>query len=806
MPIPESLCCLALNQLDIHPILAVIRVSASMAAERMNDQSRAVLDALERSNRKAWKALEVALAGEGLWSRLDKAEVKALRAQIRAFLDHVPLPELDAKADFRKRCLREIREAMNKGVLLGSLVAGDLAEKTGRFAAHTDPDALLKAEKAALTRLGKDVQDAGFKTLGWLLAQPAHGDQSVVVVAARYFFRREVETNAVLFRGLQFVAVESLGESQKEGFRGLDDSLAEAADRLDDALSEVAAELLGAIASVHAGVQAAHDSVKEVHATAKAAHDSVHALANEMREQMAAVLAKLDMADKPIQPEHSMAVRSDREREQVRELLKKMRKAPEEAQRELAGEAGKLQVAIGDYVGAAASFATAASVAENSDDRAEAYHNAYRAKLEQKDFAGAVADLKRAIRLDPNRFSPFPTDKYEVVRILGAGGFGVTFECQHTMTEAAVAVKSITEQNLDQDAGAVLREATALDKLKHRAIIGLRDCGYADSANKRRPYLVMEYFDGQTLQEYVEKNGTITLTDAIPLARILAEALAAAHGQNVLHRDVKPANVMIKRTATGWEVRLIDFGLAMRSAVLSGSLSTARGNTVLGSSIAGTIDYAAPEQLGKLPGVKVGFPADVYGFAKTLCFALFQTTEPTMKHYKSVPEAIADLIGRCLSREPSERPQTFEEVIAGLTPTIKTMKAAPGIPARNFTVEPDAPAPRRPQRDEEYYERERERLRARDRDNDEPARRSTNTIDTNTRVLHAVMAFFFGIFGVHKFMQGNTGSGVLRIALCFTGCVMLVTYIASVIESVAYVTMTNEAYKRDYMVRKKSWF
>ncbi|MCE9567093.1 MAG: protein kinase [Planctomycetes bacterium] len=801
MPIPESLCCLALNQLDIHPVLAVIRVSANVAADRLNDQSRAVLDALERSNRKAWKALEVALAGESLWSRLDKAEVKALRSQIRAFLDHVPLPELDAKADFRKRCLREIREAMGKGVLLGSLVAGELAEKTGRFAAHTDPDALLKAEKAALTRLGKDVQDAGFKTLGWLLAQPAHGDQSVVVVAARYFFRREVETNSALFRGLQFVAVESLGESQKEGFRGLDESLSDAADRLDEALAEAAAEILAAVASVHAGVQAAHDSVKEVHATAKAAHDSVHALATEMRQQMAVVLSRLDMANKPIQPEHSMAVRTDREREQVRALLKKMRKAPEEAQRELAGEAGKLQVAIGDYVGAAASFATAASFAETTDDRAEAYHNSYRAKLEQKDYAGAVADLKRAVKLDPNRFSPFPTDKYEVVRILGAGGFGVTFECQHTMTEAAVAVKSLTDQNLDQDVGAVLREATALDKLKHRSIIGLRDCGYADAANKRRPYLVMEYFDGLTLQEYVEKKGTITLTDAIPLACMLAEALAAAHGQNVLHRDVKPANVMVKRTATGWDVRLIDFGLAMRSSVLLGSMSTERGNTVLGSSIAGTLDYAAPEQLGKLPGVKVGFPADVYGFAKTLCFALFQTTEPTMRHYKLVPEAVAELIDRCLSREPGERPQTFQEVIAGLTPTTTVERKSSGIPARNFEVVGDDPPPRKRRNDDG----DRERPRRRDRDDDFGGR-STPTIDTGSRVMHAVMAFFFGILGIHKFMQGNAGSGVLRVALTFTGCGMVVTYVASIIETVVYLTMSNESYTREYMVRKKGWF
>lgn len=804
MPIPESLCCLLLNQLDIHPVLAVIRVSAGTAATQFTDQSRALLDALERANRKAWKALEVALAGEGLWSRLDRADVRALRAQIRTFLDHVPLPELTGKAEYRKRCLADLRGALGKGVLLGKLVAGDLAEKTGPFAAYTDPGALLKAEKAALTRLGKEVQDAGFKALGWLLAQPAHGGESVVVVSARYFFRREVETDAALFRGLQFAAVESLGEAQRDGFRGLDESLTAAADRLETALDEVAAELLEAVAVVQAEVRAAHDtarathdSVKAAHETAKAAHDSVQSLAAEMRAQLAAVLAKLDMADKPVQPEHSLSVRTDREREQVRELLKRLRASPEAAQRELAGDAGKLQVAIGDFAAAAASFATAAGAAASDREKAEAYHNAYRAKLEERDYAGAARDLKKAVHLDPGRFAPFPTDKYELTRVLGAGGFGVTFECKHSLTEASVAVKSLTDQNLDHDVGAVLREAHALDKLKHRAIIGLRDCGYADAANKRRPYLVMEYFDGQTLQQYVEQNGPLPLADAIPLARTLAEALAAAHGENVLHRDVKPANVMVRRAKAGWEVRLIDFGLAMRSSVLSGSMSTARGDTVLGSSIAGTIDYAAPEQLGKLPGVKVGFPADVYGFAKTLCFALFQTTEPTMRHYKALPEATADLIGRCLSRDPGERPQSFAEVLKGLSgPRAARAEPLPLTPAKKpaarsegvWPKESDEAAPprRRPPPDGGF-----ERV---------------PTVDTGTRVAHALMAFFFGTFGVHKFMQGNSGNGGIRLLILLTCLGLYWNMFVGMVECVQYLTASNEEYTRTYLVNKKNWF
>ncbi len=803
MPIPDTLCSFVLNQLDLIPVMTAVRVAAGVAVDRMSDQSRALLDALDRSNRKAWKSLEVALAGESLWSRLtERAAVKSLQTQIRVFVDEMPLPELTGKNEFRRRCVSEIRDAMKKGVLLGNLVAGDLAEKTGRFAAYSDPTSLLQAEKAALSRLGKEVQDAGFRTLGWLLAQSAHGGQSVVVVAARYFFRREVETNPELFRGLQFTAVESLGESQKEGFRGLDAALTTAADRLEEALSEVAAEILAAVVAVQA-------DVKAVHETAKATHDSVQTLAANLHAQMASVLAKLDMANQPVLPEHSMALRSDRERELVRELLKKVRAAPQEAQPALAGEAGKLQVAIGDFAGAVASFATAAQ-AGSPPERAEAYHNSFRAKLEQKDYAGAVADLSRAILLDPARFAPFPTDKYEVVRILGAGGFGVTFQCRHTLTGGAVAVKSLTDHHLDQDVGAVLREATALDRLKHRAIIGLRDCGYADSANKRRPYLVMEYFDGQTLQEYVEKKGPIPLAEALPLARVLAEALAAAHGENVLHRDVKPANVMVKRVGTGWEVRLIDFGLAMRSSMLADTLSSARGHTVLGTSIAGTLDYAAPEQLGKLPGVKVGPPADVYGFAKTLCFALFQTTEPTIKHYKSVPEALAELIGRCLSRDPKERPQTFQQVLSGLAAPAPPKPSPPPPKRKDEDEHEDEPktkpkSKRRLRDDDDDYEHDHRRPLD-DDDYDRPSRRQGALVTTGTRLLHALMAFLFPPLGLHKFLQGNPGNGMIRILINFSCIGIVVNLVAGWVEAVQYATMTNELYAREYLIQKKSWF
>src|SRR5206468_916927 len=117
--------------------------------------------------------------------------------------------------------------------------------------------------------------------------------------------------------------------------------------------------------------------------------------------------------------------------------------------------------------------------------------------------------------------------------------------------------------------------------------------------------------------------------EAVPLAKLVALGLRAAHGQGILHRDVKPANLLVKRpgepgaSATGgtWQAKLIDFGLALRRTGRETLLAAT--HTITGSSIAGTLEYAAPEQMGKLADVPVGPYSDVYGFARTFCYALF---------------------------------------------------------------------------------------------------------------------------------------------------------------------------------------
>src|SRR5262249_53676031 len=156
-----------------------------------------------------------------------------------------------------------------------------------------------------------------------------------------------------------------------------------------------------------------------------------------------------------------------------------------------------------------------------------------------------------------------------------------------------VVVKALRTDGLARDVAEVFREARALEELNHPVIVRLRYCDYA-GANATRPFLVMDYFEGITLEEHVRQQGPLSPPDALDLAGELAEGLHAAHLRGILHRDVKPANVLVRRdrTTQRWQVKVIDFGLALRSGALQQTVSNSGPleRTLLGSSVAGTLE------------------------------------------------------------------------------------------------------------------------------------------------------------------------------------------------------------------------
>jgi serine/threonine protein kinase len=161
----------------------------------------------------------------------------------------------------------------------------------------------------------------------------------------------------------------------------------------------------------------------------------------------------------------------------------------------------------------------------------------------------------------------------------------------------------------------------------------------------------------------------------LAVAHPVAAALRAAHAHRIWHRDVKPGNVLIGCNGSGWQVKLIDFGVAIRDTAPAASAPF------------GTVDYAAPEQLGALQGVAVGAYTDVYGFARTCCYALFGTPHLSAEALEKLPRALSALLTQCLMEQPLERPADFDAVLAGLPPLDTIRDVEP-------PTQPTAPIPK----------------------------------------------------------------------------------------------------------------
>jgi serine/threonine protein kinase len=372
-----------------------------------------------------------------------------------------------------------------------------------------------------------------------------------------------------------------------------------------------------------------------------------------------------------VKPQHSFSIRNEDERNAVKQLLARFRQMPSEEQRQfpaLLNGLGKLQIGSGDFDGARRTFVAVAESVTEATAQAEAQFNAYRAALEEKKWDDALAAIEKAATLDSQRFAPFPLQRYQAKRILGAGGFGTAFLCHDRNFNAEVVVKTLHDAALERRTSDVFQEAQLLGQLHHPVIIGVRDCNYADVANLARPYIVMDYFPGSSLETFIQQRGTISAEDLIVVANQIAQGMYAAHQKGILHRDLKPDNVLVRKEDSTWKVKIIDFGLALRKQTIETSVAVrSAGNTVLSDSVAGTIKYAPPEQMGELKGVKPGPYSDVYSFGKLFCYALFKTTEPRDRHWKSVPESIRivlkEMLDKCREEELEHRWTDFEPVL-----------------------------------------------------------------------------------------------------------------------------------------------
>ena len=273
--------------------------------------------------------------------------------------------------------------------------------------------------------------------------------------------------------------------------------------------------------------------------------------------------------------------------------------------------------------------------------------------------------------------------RYEIRAPLGHGAMSVVDLAHDVELGRDVALKRLAE-NLARDddlRARFLREARLAGRLHHPNVVAIFDCG----EDGGRPYIAMEHVDGETLAELVERAGPLPPDEAARLGVQACRALAAAHDAGLVHRDVKPQNLLLGRDGT---LKLGDFGIAFG---LEGTRLTVAG-TVLG-----TAAYLAPEQAR---GEEVTAAADIYGLGAVL-YELLSGRPPrvprTLAELGDATTAIAPLTGvnghlgdivmRCLDADPSARPASAAELareLAGTLPDARTL-ALPEHPSQRAT-------------------------------------------------------------------------------------------------------------------------
>jgi serine/threonine protein kinase len=269
--------------------------------------------------------------------------------------------------------------------------------------------------------------------------------------------------------------------------------------------------------------------------------------------------------------------------------------------------------------------------------------------------------------------------RYQLKQKIGAGGYGTVYEAQDLKDPRRVAVKLLHEhkQNAPDALSRFLREAKISLTLQHPNIIQAYELGEQDG----RMWLAMELLEGDTLSQHLERRAPLSVLEVLSIIGPLCGGLDEAHRRGVVHRDLKPGNIMLARTSQGVTPKLLDFGMASFREAATLTLS---------SLVSGTPKYMAPEQWNGLKHAEA--PADIYALGVIFYFALskrfpFEADSPMswMKKHsvepplslavamgeRRLPDAATQAIMSALSKNPLERPssamQLFNELCGGLT-------------------------------------------------------------------------------------------------------------------------------------------
>ncbi len=286
--------------------------------------------------------------------------------------------------------------------------------------------------------------------------------------------------------------------------------------------------------------------------------------------------------------------------------------------------------------------------------------------------AGLVTNFQSE-QLLKGKWRGFTIGRYKVLERIGSGGMGNVYLCEHMQVRRKVAVKVLpTSQSHNPSAlGRFYREARAAGVLDHPNLVKAHDIDQDGELH----FLVMDYVDGSSLQHIVSRFGPMPLVRAAHCIRQAAEGLQQAYQSGLLHRDVKPANIMLDRTGT---IRVLDLGLARFHEDHDLLTLQYDDNNVLG-----TADFVSPEQA--LNSHDVDIRTDVYSLGATFYFLLVghppfptgkiaqkliwhQVRQPTPVRQlrPQVPVGLAAIVEKMMAKNPAQRYQTPAEVVDAL--------------------------------------------------------------------------------------------------------------------------------------------
>src|ERR1700754_241939 len=258
--------------------------------------------------------------------------------------------------------------------------------------------------------------------------------------------------------------------------------------------------------------------------------------------------------------------------------------------------------------------------------------------------------------------------RYRLDAQIGAGGMSTVYRAFDVNLERQVAIKLLhREMSADSDQlERFRREARAVAQLSHPHIVGVIDAG----EDEGRPYIVFEYVEGETLKERIRRNGRLPIAEAVAYGIEIARALGAAHARHIVHRDVKPQNVLIDEEGSA---KVTDFGIAR---TLDEEGLTADGRVL------GTTDYVSPEQA---LGHDVGGQSDIYSLGIVLWEMLTgevpyrgeNQVSVAMKHVREdlpdlqmrrpeVSSALAAVVDNATAKDLDQRYQDDAELISDL--------------------------------------------------------------------------------------------------------------------------------------------